>query len=384
MSSPGEIRVTLCNTFGDPWSPKSWSGTPMNLATALNAAGSLERAVDASFVGGPVRKRVLAAKSYLAYGADCQHRCGQLLTSARAKRLWRSLTPRDTHLLHLGIDHLPLPSAAKGRQNFLYIDDTRRAARAAGQPGWHNPRLVDDAERLGRETFEQMEHIFTVSQYVRELLITQEGVDPGKVTAVGTGRGPIRPCGESKVYRGQHILFVAKRGFVGKGGQLLLEAFAIAREKNPAVRLTIAGRAEYPQQFGAIPGVTALGSVTLEDLQRFYEEADLFAMPALHEPWGLVYLEALSCQVPVIGLRRNALPEITQEGRFGFLCDEPDPRLLAASMLDALSDPARLQRMGREGRSHATSYFTWEKTVERILAVMRRVSAPSRPAGVLV
>ncbi|MCX5660818.1 MAG: glycosyltransferase family 4 protein [Planctomycetota bacterium] len=372
---PGSVeKLTVCCTFGDPWRPSTWSGTPLNLCNALQAAGRLERAIDASRAGGRVLHRAIETMSYLRYRGDSQHHCGHPLISARAGRVERLLRDDERHLLHLGIDHLPLPERGGGRRHYLYIDCTRRAIRGNTEPGWTSPRLVKDTDRLSGEAMAQMDHIFTVSRYVRDLLVAQDGVDPLKVTAVGTGRGPIKPGGESKRNHGKTVLFVAKRGFDIKGGPLVLEAFAIAHRKNPAIRLILAGRPEYPELYGSLPGVSAHGHVSLDDLQRFYEQADLFAMPAMHEPWGLVYLEALSCRVPVIGLRRNALMEITQDGRFGFMCDQPDPAMLADTLLDALSDTARLDRMGREGQAHCLAYYTWEQTVARMFAVISPLS----------
>mgnify|MGYP001011499650 CR=1 FL=1 len=139
--------------------------------------------------------------------------------------------------------------------------------------------------------------------------------------------------------------------------------------------LVIAGQQNYPDLYGRLPGVTAHGRITLEKLQELFQQADLFAMPALYEPWGLVYLEAMSCRVPVLGLRRQALPEITDEGRLGFLCAEAEPSLLAEVILDAMSDAERLRRMGVAAQERCLAHYTWEKTVERMLAVMRRGAA---------
>jgi len=109
------------------------------------------------------------------------------------------------------------------------------------------------------------------------------------------------------------------------------------------------------------------GFVPLEDLQAAFERASLFAMPAAHEPWGLAYLEALSCRVPVMGLRRNALPELTQHGRFGFCLDQATPDAVAAALVDAFSDAGRLARMGLAGQAFVVERFTWEATVDRML-----------------
>jgi glycosyltransferase involved in cell wall biosynthesis len=205
--------------------------------------------------------------------------------------------------------------------------------------------------------------------------VNDYGVDPSRITPVGTGRGiefpPLQRADD-----GRTVLFVAKRQFEEKGGLLLLQAFQRARTRRDDIRLVIAGQDAYPARFGRIPGVIAHGRVDLKQLGELYASATLFAMPALFEPWGLVYLEALSCGVPIVALRRNAMPELSGDGRFGFLSEDADPEALAGVLLDALNDPARLRRMGEEGREHVTRYYTWPQTVARMLAVM---DAPTGP-----
>jgi glycosyltransferase involved in cell wall biosynthesis len=138
----------------------------------------------------------------------------------------------------------------------------------------------------------------------------------------------------------------------------------------PGLRLTIVGEPRHVGEFDDIPQVTALGHVPRAQLQLMFERASLYAMPAVLEPWGLVYLEALSTKTPILGLRRHAIPELTAEGRFGFLVDRPEPDAVAEALVDALSDAARLQRMGTEGQRHCLANYTWDRVAESITATM--------------
>ena len=90
-----------------------------------------------------------------------------------------------------------------------------------------------------------------------------------------------------------------------------------------------------------INGLEVYGFVSKEKLEELYRTSSLFVQPALDEPWGLVFLEALLCQLPIVGLDRNAFPELSGNGRFGFACKEEDPQLLAELLEEALSKPTR-------------------------------------------
>lgn len=86
----------------------------------------------------------------------------------------------------------------------------------------------------------------------------------------------------------------------------------------------------------------------------------------------MAYLEALSCRTPLIGLNRYALPEMTQNGKYGFLMEEATPEAFAATLLKACEDPERLRQMGAEGQKYCLEKYTWEQTVETMLSVIEK------------
>jgi len=263
---------------------------------------------------------------------------------------------------------LPLAAMQPGVRHYLFCDSTwdlwRRVWPSSSSL---SKKLADDAERLEHLSYRQMAHIFPISEYVRQSLITHYGIPSERITVVGTGRGAIKPYTGPKDYENGVILFVAKERFEDKGGTLLVEGFQRARLHNPRLRLIVVGDERFREFIGDVPNIDLYGYVSLDQLQDFFNQASLFAMPAMNEPWGLVYLEALSCKTPVFGLNRNALPEITNYGRFGFCLDEPSAEAIADRLIEAFENPTQLAQMGREGQEYCLKSFTWERTVERML-----------------
>ena len=144
------------------------------------------------------------------------------------------------------------------------------------------------------------------------------------------------------------------------------EAFQKAKRIDPQIELVIVGQREYTNLHG-IEGIQTHGFVPLDHLQSLFNECAIFLMPALNEPWGLVYLEALACKMPVVGLNRNSFPEISNYGKFGYGLDESDSNLLAAILVNALNEPERLKCMGEAGQKWILEIFSWEKTVRRMV-----------------
>jgi len=272
------------------------------------------------------------------------------------------------NVLHTGTFDLPLPSVPPGTRHFLFCDSTWDLwRRVVPSIHFYSPKLLADAERLEEESYRQMSHVFTISEYVRRNLIEHFQIRADRITVVGTGRGAIQPYTGPKDYGNRTILFVAKGRFEDKGCVLLLEALKLARQREPRLHLIVVGDERSRKYAEGIPNVEVHGFVALETLQSFFNRAALFAMPALNEPWGLVFLEALSCKTPILGLNRNAMPEITQHGRFGFCIDDATPAGVAAGLVEAFQKPDRLACMGAEGQDYCLRTFTWENTVKRIV-----------------
>ncbi len=114
------------------------------------------------------------------------------------------------------------------------------------------------------------------------------------------------------------ILFVS-RVAPNKRQEDLIKAFALyARVFQPAARLFLVGGADPPsylrtlQSFIArlgIEGVHVVGKVALCDLISYYRNADLFVSMSEHEGFGIPWLEAMHCGVPVLSFAAGAIAE---------------------------------------------------------------------------
>ena len=85
--------------------------------------------------------------------------------------------------------------------------------------------------------------------------------------------------------------------------------------------------------------VVFTGYVTDAEKPDYYRLADLFAMPGRGEGFGIVYLEALACGVPVLASTADASREVLRDGAWGRLVDPSDLVAIRAAILAALTGP---------------------------------------------
>jgi glycosyltransferase involved in cell wall biosynthesis len=294
----------------------------------------------------------------------------------RMDRLLRAAGDNARHVLHFyGELYLPLPRKPSGTRHYLMLDSPfeERIERGHLPPGFF--RYMD---RRMRDAYHQMDHLFPLSEYTRDRLVGRYGVPPERVTVIGSGRGVVEPYHGPKDYGNKTILYAVKAPFADKGGPLLLEAFKLARQRDPALKLWLVGAQGLDERERYTPGVTVYGFLPLGQLQDLFNRAALFAMPAPNEPWGLVFLEALSCKTPFVALNRRAVPELSGRGRYGFPVDEATPVAVANALLNATSDPECLRRMGEEGQAYCLSRYSWELAIDRILEQVDRIEREAR------
>jgi glycosyltransferase involved in cell wall biosynthesis len=356
-------KLAVTSAGGDPRSERTWSGTASNITRELEKLGVSVLTIDASLTK-PLK--MLALLAHKAWGLGCDYKRGpaaRFLASFIVRRCCQRAG--ISRVLHTGTLDLPLPGATRDFDRYLVCD-----AAWNGGTGYdlsqYSPRSIRVFSSLERKSYSQIKHFFPIGEHVKTTLVDDYRVNKDAITTVGSGRGKIAPFHGKKDYAQGPILFAAKERFEEKGGALLVKAFQIARRKAPDLRLVMAGKAVTPVSVGIVPNITVAGHVPWDELQRLFETSALFAMPALWEPWGLVYLEALACKTPLLGLARYSLPELTQNGRFGFLVSQPDPEQIAAAILDARSDSTRLERMGSEGQVYCLENYSWEKVASKI------------------
>jgi glycosyltransferase involved in cell wall biosynthesis len=92
----------------------------------------------------------------------------------------------------------------------------------------------------------------------------------------------------------------------------------------------------------------------------------------LYEPWGLVYLEAMACGMPIVGFARNAFPEFVCDDAHGYtLPADQDAASLADLILHMKSHPEELAEKGERARQYCMKNFNWDLAAGRILEVIQ-------------
>jgi UDP-glucose:(heptosyl)LPS alpha-1,3-glucosyltransferase len=115
-----------------------------------------------------------------------------------------------------------------------------------------------------------------------------------------------------------------------------------------------------------------------EGVEDIVAAADVFVLPSLYDPFGLVVAEAMAAGRPVVVSRRTGAADLVTHGESGYVLeDERDPDELAR-YLNALADPAQREEFGRHA-AEAVQHLTLERHIGRVLEVYDRVIESREP-----
>ena len=224
---------------------------------------------------------------------------------------------------------------------------------------------------------ESADRVIAVSARMRDDILQHFNADPSKVVVIHNGIDPDRfrrteahdhldRLGVTSPY----VLFVG-RITDQKGIFHLLEA---ARKLPPGVQVVLCASApdtpEIEERLRRAlpehPNVKWIFEMApLDVVSQLYSHAAVFACPSVYEPFGIINLEAMACETPVVASAVGGILEVVEDGKTGILVPPARPDDLAAALRRVLEDPAMARAMGRAGRKRVEDRFSWASIAAR-------------------
>jgi len=196
--------------------------------------------------------------------------------------------------------------------------------------------------------------------------VVPNGVD---VEALRQPRRPPAAIGEGR----RHIVYVGRLE-PRKGVEHLVEAMARLRERRPEAQLIVVGDGPARPQLESAArdrnlDAVFVGRVSDDALPGYFQSADIVCSPALGgESFGIVLLEALACEKPIVATRIDGYAALVGNSGCGRLVPPGDAAALATALDQLLSDDAERRRCGARGLEVARGY-DWTVIARRLEAI---------------
>jgi glycosyltransferase involved in cell wall biosynthesis len=237
--------------------------------------------------------------------------------------------------------------------------------------------LFELLSRLEGHNARRADAVLTTSAYCRAAIRRHYGVPPRQVRLVPEGidlaRWRALAAREPRASDGATILCVARQ-YPRKHVADLLRALPLVRERVPRARAIVAGDGPEHAALLRLAAELRLGDAAVftgalpdDELERLYRRADVFCLPSVQEGFGIVFLEAMACGLPVVATHSAAIPEVVPHGRAGLLVPPADPAALAGALAELLENGDKRAAFGVFGQQHVEQY-DWDRVAGVFLA----------------
>ena len=265
---------------------------------------------------------------------------------------------------------------------------------------------------IERTAYENADGVVAVSQAMKRDVQALYGVAPERVRVIHNGIDPeeYRPRLAPATLRGLGVdpdvpivLFVGR--ITRQKG--ILHLVRAIRHLEPGAQVVLCAGAPDTPEIGA--EMTALVQearrdarveivwlpemLPKEDVIALYTHAAVFVCPSVYEPFGIINLEAMACETPVVASAVGGIPEIVVPGETGVLIrleaaagESPEPRdpegfsrALAAAVNELMAAPERRAAMGRAARARVLAQFSWQAIAAQTLDFYRELLGAAAP-----
>jgi glycosyltransferase involved in cell wall biosynthesis len=159
-----------------------------------------------------------------------------------------------------------------------------------------------------------------------------------------------------------------------KGIDYLLDAIRIVKYKYPDIELKIIGEGELKKYYqektktlGIDNDVHFIGEIKQEDLVSYYNTASTFILPSTEiEGFGIVLLEAMACNVPVIATNIVGTSSDIKKHNTGLVVEPKNAEELAKAIITIINTPTRAKNMGDNGRKLVEEKYDWRKIAKQV------------------
>jgi glycosyltransferase involved in cell wall biosynthesis len=237
-----------------------------------------------------------------------------------------------------------------------------------------NPKVY----AIEREGMEIADRIIAVSSLTKNIIVEKYGIAPGKITVVYNAVEPVNSEYDFGLPKGvkEKIVTFLGRITMQKGPEYFIEAAKLVLKKMNNVRFVMAGSGDLMNQMIARVAELGIsdhfhftGFLKGNDVIQLLRMTDVFVMPSVSEPFGIVPLEAMQFNVPVIISNQSGVAEIIENA---IKIDFWDTYAMADAIYGILNYKSLAKHFKREGKQEVEN-LEWVNSASAVTEVYKSV-----------
>ncbi len=220
-----------------------------------------------------------------------------------------------------------------------------------------------------------------------KIQVSYNGVDQDKYNPANVSKADIQRVRAKYGIKDDEFMLLFLGRLVGvKGVDKLIMAMPHILQKIPKARLVIVGVGDMQEYLANLTNTVRLNDyvkfcfdfITEEERIVHYAACDVAVFPSYYEPFGIVAIEAMSMEKPVVvgaagvsGMREIVI--CCGEDQCGYHVDPNNPTDIAWGVISTLENPEKMKMLGKNGRKRVLAEFTWTRIAEKTIDLYEKV-----------
>ena len=273
------------------------------------------------------------------------------------------------------LPHLRTPSLYYGPEHFRALYD-RSVVRSSGTALVKQVILAPRRrwlKRFDRQAIRSADRVMAHSKFSAGILNQIYGVT-ADVVYLGVDSDQYRPGPPT---RQPFVLSVGALAPV-KGHQFVIESLGTVRKDQRPALTVIGDRGEYGEDLKRLAQtadveLTLKQGIPFPEVVELYGHATVLAAGQYQEPFGLITLEAMASQTPVVAVREGGLAETVTDNQTGLLTPR-NPQAFGKAIRSVMDDPQLAAALGKAGRKDVETRWQWQATADKVDALLEQIA----------
>lgn len=237
-------------------------------------------------------------------------------------------------------------------------------------------RIFQNAIKCHAVSYYLKEHFKKRGVGAKEIIVIPNGVDQEDFVPDNNKRDTREELGLDT----ENLIVCISRLESKNGTEDLIKAAKILQADIKNFKIAIIGNGslrkkleKIKDELGLEKNVVFLGDIPHGIVPKYLACSDVFIRPSLAEGFGIVFIEAMACEVPVIGTPVGGIPDFIRNGETGLFCEPGNPEDIAEKIETLIKNKELKDRLVRNAKQTVTEVYVWDKIVQRIKNIYKEI-----------
>ena len=186
----------------------------------------------------------------------------------------------------------------------------------------------------------------------------------------------------NKSYKKPVVIGVLARFVAKKGVDVFINSIKILQDKNYEIQAVIGGNGEEQDNITALVNKLNLQNKIsftgwVNDKDKFFEQIDIFCLPSLHEPFGIILLEAMENSLPIVSTDTEGPSEILKHMQDVLICKADSPEDLAEKITYLIDNQQKAKELSQKAYLKLTQTYNIKIISEKLVTLLHSLKIVS-------